>query len=176
MEALHEYDIEFIKLKIGVHQFVYSVDKDFFKHYEVSSVKEGNLKVNLEFRKETTMFDLRFDMRGTIKTECDRCLDVFDLPVATTFNLLVKITDRDIEDEEAIVYIPSSAYKLNVAQHIYDMVHLAIPIKKTCDLVSKDCNQDTVKLIAGAAEEEENRSDTEVDPRWEELKNLFDKQ
>lgn len=146
MQSLKEYEIEFIKLKLGDHQFEYHLDADFFKAFN-SSLSTNDVTVKLLFHKSETMFTLTFDFWGKLTTECDRCLSELELPVSGKSTLLVKITEYPLENEDDMIYISSSDYKLNVAQHIYDYVSLSVPIKKTCEDVGKKCDETVTAKI-----------------------------
>ena len=45
-----------------------------------------------------------------------------------------------MEDQDDIIYILPSEYKLNIAQPLYDFILLSLPIKNTCDKVGKVCD------------------------------------
>ncbi|MBC7425519.1 MAG: DUF177 domain-containing protein [Bacteroidia bacterium] len=181
MHPLREYDIEFIKLQPGDHEFNYTIDSGFFKLYEQSQVSDGNVNVDITFTKGSNVFDLFFVIFGEVEVECDRCLDNFRLPVEGNFNLMVKITEREAEDEDDIIYLSPHEHKINVAQFIYDTVMLAIPIKKTCDMAGKICNPAATEKITGSIDvsienEESGEEDSkeEINPEWEkQLKNIF---
>ncbi len=146
MDLLKEYDIEFIKLKLGDHKFEYHLTDQFFKAFN-SSLSTKDIKVDLLFQKSNTMFTLVFELDGKLGLECDRCLSDIDLPIRNKHTVLVKITDHPMENEDDLIYIGSHEYKLNIAQHLYDFVNLSIPIKKTCSDVGKTCDPAMTKNI-----------------------------
>ncbi|MDP2175790.1 MAG: DUF177 domain-containing protein [Bacteroidota bacterium] len=139
MNLLREFDIEFVKLKEGNHHFEFVVKDDFFKAFE-SSLSVHEIKVDIDFIKNTSMFTLNFTISGKINTECDRCLNDLQLPIFGEYQLLVKITDSELEDEDDLIYIGSSDYKINIAQHLFDYIYLSIPIKKTCNDIGRKCD------------------------------------
>ncbi len=139
MDKLREYDIEFIKLKLGDHSFEYHLDDSFFKAFN-SSLSTDDIKVDLIFRKSNTMFTLEFDYSGKVGLECDRCLSPIQLPISGKHTVLVKIKEYAMESEDDLIYIGTHDYKINIAQHMYDFVALSIPIKKTCTDVGKVCD------------------------------------
>ncbi len=139
MDSLKEFDIEFIKLKEGSHEFDYVLDDKFFESQK-SSLSSKGVNVKLEFVKSVNIFYLNFDFDGIVETECDRCLSDLSLPIKGKQSLIVKVTDKAMDDDDNIVYILESAYKINVAQYLYEYIHLMLPIKKTCDLVGKECD------------------------------------
>lgn len=54
--------------------------------------------------------------------------------------LMVKITENLLEDQDDIIYMLPSEYKMNIAQPLYDFILLSLPIKKTCDMVGRACD------------------------------------
>jgi uncharacterized metal-binding protein YceD (DUF177 family) len=67
---------------------------------------------------------------------------------------------------------------LNVAQHVYDFINLAIPMKKIHPRFQEEEEDEDdeieVKLIYSSTPEEDElkEEDEQVDPRWNILKNL----
>jgi uncharacterized protein len=159
MNNLRPYDVEFVKLKEGTHQFDFDIDNTFFETYQ-SSLSTEKLEVKLLFTKSNNMFNLQFDVNGKVNVECDRCLNEIALPISNTQLLIVKVTEfAPEEDENDLIYISPSDYKLNVAQHIYDAILLSIPIKKTCADANESCDTRITSKITGEIDVE-----LEIDP------------
>ena len=85
---------------------------------------------------------------------------------------------RDYNDEnEELLIIPHSQFKINVAQYIYEAIVLAVPIKKIhpgvidgtlqSDILEKLKEFEINSFEEDQTEEETNR---EIDPRWNKLK------
>jgi uncharacterized protein len=147
MDKLKEFDVEFIKLKEGDHQFEYHLTDTFFEAFN-SSLSTQGIDVFLTFTKSSHMFTLAFNLKGIVTLDCDRCLRRINLPIEDKHTVLVKITDQDIESEDDLLYISSHDYKLNIAQHIYDFVNLSIPIKKTCTDIGEICDKSVTDKIS----------------------------
>ncbi len=139
MDVLREYDIEFIKLKEGEHQFEYHLTEAFFKAFN-SSLSTQDIRVDLLFSKSVSTFTLDFEIEGNVDVDCDRCLTRISLPIHDEHKVLVKQTEYALESSDDLVYISSHDYKLNVAQHIFDFVNVSIPIKNTCSDVGLVCD------------------------------------
>ena len=146
MNLLREYDVEFVKLKDGLHSFEFNLEDSFFKAFN-SSLLVDHIKVHLDFIKSPSMFTLTFRIDGDLKSECDRCLNDISLPVHGQYVLLVKITEQELEDQDDLIYINSAAHKINVSQPIFDYIHLLLPIKKTCTDVGLKCNPEIAGKI-----------------------------
>ena len=90
MKDLRAYQIPFVGLKFGEHHFNFVLESSFFSHFEESLVKEGQVFVDLTFDKKERLFVLNFDISGSIKSECDRCGQPFDLPIHGNYTIYVK--------------------------------------------------------------------------------------
>jgi uncharacterized metal-binding protein YceD (DUF177 family) len=171
VNRLGKYKIHFIKLKNGVHHFDFDLDKTFFSSFDGSRIDDAKLSANVTLYKDQAhMFDITFQVNGEVKSICDRCLDEFNLPLQTHFNLLVKMTDKEREDEHDITYLPMSAYEIDLSKHLYDVCHLALPIQSKCELAEKKCNTATANKLEEL--KAENREKI-ADPRWDKLKELI---
>ena len=176
MKDLKEFDISFIGLKDGNHQFEYIIEKKFFDFFNYDEFYNSNIKVDLSFLKKASMFELNFTFLGWVEVACDVTNELFQQPIETSISLIVKFGDKFNDDNEELLIIPFSDYKLNVAQYIYETIVLALPIKKIHPGVSDGTLHSEVleKLKELEIEEEEvDNSEDEIDPRWNKLKNIL---
>ena len=177
MEQLKKkYSIAFAGLKLGKHNFEYEVTDAFFDGIEHSLITKANVTAALVLDKHENMLILEFNLKGFVSVECDRCLEFFDLPVAGEQKLIVKLDgDEPASGDDEIVSVPRNEGVLNIAPYLYEYISLMVPLKKT-HATLKDCNQETIavlnKLTAKAGPKKEK---DEVDPRWNALKNLHNK-
>lgn len=168
---LGNYKIQFIKLSNGAHHFEFELDQAFFDTFESSIIDEANLLANVTLYKDQVhVFDLQFNITGKVKSVCDRCLDEYSLPIQTQFDLLIKQTDKEMEDEHDITYLPLSAYEIDIRKHLYDICHLALPLQSKCELGGKKCNELTAQKLEQLKAENRKK---EADPRWDKLKDLL---
>jgi uncharacterized metal-binding protein YceD (DUF177 family) len=108
-----------------------------------------------------------FDISGTLRTTCDRCLEEFDLPIEDSQTLLVKFDETEHDDAE-VIYILKGTQKLNIASYLYDFVLLAMPMVSTHDEVGESCDPEMLKFIE-RSEEGGTEPSTDV---WDSLKGL----
>ncbi len=168
MEALKEFIIPIEGLSIGVHQFDFQIDKEFFDHFENAPVEDGNFMMQLHFDKRPDMLVLTFEFTGTFLADCDRCLEAINIPVQGNQQLLVKYSDKATEDAE-IVYITKDTPLLNVAKYAYESICLNLPITKVCDAIDNPpCNENMLDYLNRTDEEDEKAGN----PIWEALKNF----
>jgi uncharacterized metal-binding protein YceD (DUF177 family) len=168
----NEYKIEFVKLKIGSHNFNFEIGPTFFDLFEGSTLDQGNINVDLEFKRSESHFELQFKLEGKIGLSCDRCLDDISYPTSGEQLLMVKFdADRKNEVEENIIYLSPEDTSLNVAQPIFEIINLSLPMAKYCEDAGKECNEKMLEKIDGLRPDESE----EIDPRWNKLKELYKK-
>lgn len=171
MVDISDFDIPFVKLKFGHHKFDYDLTDDFLTLFEQDLVTGCNIKVDLDFTKEASLFNFVFDIKGTVKLNCDRCLADLDYPINTSYSLMAKITEYPGEENEELIYIHPGDIKVNVATHIYDTLMLALPMVRYCtDIAGKKCDEDVVNKLSALNDKPEDEG---TDPRWDDLKNLL---
>jgi uncharacterized metal-binding protein YceD (DUF177 family) len=168
------YCIPISGLKEGHHLVDFEIDKEFFESFEESEIKEGNLKAYVEMEKRSTHLDLDIRISGTVMISCDRCLEEFPWPVECRNRLLVKIGKSISEDDPDILSITSDEHELDLMQHFYEYIYLALPIKRVHpnDKNGKStCNPEMLKKLRELLVDEED--DKTNDPRWDELRKLM---
>jgi uncharacterized metal-binding protein YceD (DUF177 family) len=159
-------------LKEGRHTIDFEIGKEFFELFVESEVKEGSLIANIEMDKRSSHIDLVIRISGNVIVSCDRCLEMFFQRVNCENRLLVKF-GKSIEDNDPdVLLLPVDEHELDLQQHIYEFILLALPIKRvhpddnngksTCDPVM-------LKKLEELIIEKE----IESDPRWDELKKLM---
>jgi uncharacterized protein len=168
------YSIPISGLKDGRHTIDFEINKEFFEQFEESEVKEGSLIANIEIDKRSSHSDLVIRISGSVRICCDRCLEMFFQPVNCENRLLVKF-GKVIEDSDPdILSVPVDVNELDLKQHIYEFIHLALPIKRVHPDNSKGkstCDPVMLKKLEELLIEDDEEN--EVDPRWDELKKLM---
>ena len=177
MKGLREFEIPFIGLKLGIHKFNYDIDGKFFSHFEDSLVQDCKVHVRLEFEKRETFFTLNFFIDGSVKTECDRCLEPFNKEIFGDYTCYIKLTEdpSKISDEDEVIYIGRDETIIDVSQLIYEYINLCLPMQKLgCEKPGEEpqCNKEVLKHIANANAVASEKKQDEVDPRWAALKIL----
>ncbi len=136
----------------------------------------------MSFLKKPTIFELNFTFKGWVEVACDVTNELFQQPIETDIFLIVKFGDEFNDENDELLIIPHSDYKLNIAQYIYEAIVLAVPIKKVHPGVEdgtlkseildklnefkiKDNNIENSHLDVNNSEE--------IDPRWNKLKSII---
>jgi uncharacterized protein len=166
---LKEFIIQFSGLELGIHNFEFNVDDNFFKEFEYSEITKGKVKVNLQLEKQVNMLNLEFLIDGYVTCVCDRCLENYQQKITANERVLVKFGDDKSEESDEIVVIPTSQIQIDISQDVFEFIILSLPIKRVHpeDKNGKsDCNKDIIKILNKLDVHENN------DPRWDELKKL----
>lgn len=134
MRSQHGFEIAFVGLKNGIHEFTYDIDDQFFAAYSSVDFNHSWLHVQLQMDKKTNFFLLKFEITGEVTVNCDRCGEPFVFPVWDEFHLVVKLV-YDVsaveEDEDPdVAYVSQHDSILNVANWVYEFALLSIPMQR----------------------------------------------
>jgi uncharacterized protein len=169
------YTIEFNKLRFGLNELSFPIFDDLFTEMVEKPFQSTNSSCEVLFNKKENMYEVQFKIVGNVLTTCDTCLDDFELPLNKTYDLLIKLIDgpENLNDDE-IIYLPKGLHEFDFKQFIFDYFLLAIPTKISCEDANKKHNQAFIdKLKIDEGNDDENNS--ESDPRWDALKNFYNK-
>ena len=171
MHAFVAYSIPVQGLKLGSHQFKFTLDNAFFALFEDSPIETGLVDFEISLDKQSDMLLLNFELSGHVGAECDRCTAQINLPIEDSRRLIVKYTEDDVEEEDEVMFMHREGAQFNVAQYLYEFVVLALPISNVYDCQKEPnppCNFEVLKHLAN---EEADKNQPSV---WDELKNLKD--
>ncbi len=173
-------------------KYEFVLDNQFFAIIDSPEVQKGKVNVELIVKRTSRAFELNFNTEGLVWIPCDRCLDDMEQPVSSIDKLVVKFGHEYAEEGDNLIVIPEEEGEINVAWFMYEFVTLAIPMKHVHP-VGK-CNKTmsgklSKHMRTASAEEEEDvfvsedeefsneaadKGDSQVDPRWSELKKILD--
>ena len=169
---LADFDIKFVGLKIGKHDFQFKIDSDFISKFQDALIDKLDITLNLTLDKQSEgLFLLDFEFTGSIRLECDRCLQEFDYPVKQHNRMVLKVENVDENSDDDVIFVSSNDFKVNIAEFDYEFVCLLIPMKKTCEFNNKDCDKEMLKLINNYSIQS-NKTEKQSDNEWNILKNL----
>ena len=179
-----DYDIAFKGLKTGKHVFEYELENDFFELFDEPQVETGELKATVELTKHSSFLELAFHIDGFVGAPCDRCLEMMKVIVSYEGTLFVKFGETYDEPDEDIVVLPFEEHKLNIARYMYEFIVVSIPVRHVHpdnEDGTSGCDSEMIdRLNEYVVEEEafweaEDDSGDQIDPRWNELKKLINK-
>ncbi|PCJ95248.1 MAG: hypothetical protein COA50_08520 [Flavobacteriaceae bacterium] len=169
-----EFDIPFSGLRLGKHEFNYHIKNTFFESFDYNEFNEADITIHAELNIMSTMLELDLSADGTVNVNCDITNELFDQDVNGKLELVIKFGDEYNDENEEILIIPQSEHQINIAQYIYEMLVLAVPLKRIHPGVL-DGSLESKALIKleelQPKEEKEQKEDT--DPRWDALKKLL---
>ncbi len=172
---LKEFFIPFSGLKLGKHEFEYTIDNTFFDSFGFEEFNAADITLKAILNKMSTMMELEIIAEGTVNVACDLTSEPFDQEIEdASLQLVIKFGGEYNDENDEILMLPHGEYQFNIAQYAYEMLVLAVPQKRIHPGVLDGTLQSEAleKLEAlQPKEEKENKEDT--DPRWDDLKKLL---
>ena len=173
MKDLKQFNIQFVGLKEGKHLFEYIIDNTFFEAFNYNEFFNSSIKVDLDFVKKSTLFELTFTFKGTVNLPCDTTNEPFDQPIETNSYLVVNFGQEFNDENEDLLIIPHEVYQFSVAQYIYETIVLSIPTKRIHPKVLDGTMQSEALDKLKELRIKEVKTVEKTDPRWDKLKNLI---
>lgn len=176
MKSLKEFTIPYVGLKIGKHQFEYKVEQTFFEYFEYEDFNNVNIFVNVDLEKKSTLLELHFKISGWVNVNCDLTNEPYNQTIENEFDLVVNFGDEYNDEHIDILIVPHGTYEINIQQYIYELVILAVPIKRVHPGVEDGTLDSEIleKLEELSPKLKENKDKEEdIDPRWNTLKRLL---
>tara|TARA_R110002050_G_scaffold243115_1_gene379476 strand:+ start:2328 stop:2867 length:540 start_codon:yes stop_codon:yes gene_type:complete len=176
MKPLKEFTIPFVGLKVGKHQFEYEIKETFFEYFEYEDFNNVDIKVDLVLDKKATLLELHFKISGFVNINCDLTNEPYNQTIENEFDLVVNFGDEYNDENIDILIIPHGTYEINIQQYVYELIVLAVPIKRVHPGVedgtlNSDILEKLEQLSPGLKEDKQKEED--IDPRWNTLKKLL---
>jgi uncharacterized metal-binding protein YceD (DUF177 family) len=178
MSNRREFEIAFVGLKPGVHEFNYRIDDRFFEEYNEQDFRNPDANVKLSLEKSNSFMILRFEIGGKADVTCDRCSNELPLQLFDDFTVTIKMTDdpevmNEQEEDPDVYYISRGESHIDVKDWIYEFVNLSIPMQKTCEYENMDgpyCNPAAKELLNNMRPDENSGAN----PIWKGLEKFKD--
>lgn len=165
VKAFKEYRIPYIGLKLGKHQFEFTLTAEFFDKFEFSEIHGCRILALVELEKQSTMLILSFKLNGEVTSVCDHCGDDISIDIHADHQMVVKFGETTGDADDEILVLGPSEHEIDISQYLYEFAHLALPARHVHkDL--KDCNPEVVKQL------EKYKVDETASTQWAALKNL----
>jgi uncharacterized metal-binding protein YceD (DUF177 family) len=173
MSNRREYEIAFVGLKPGVHEFNYEVDDKFFAAFPGQDFNQCHSKVRLLLDRKPSFMLLKFEVGGNVDVTCDRCGNPLTKTLWEDFEVLVKMVDNPEEkageDEDPdVFYISRGESHLNVANWIYEFISLSVPSYRMCEeseIGGPKCNKEALETLKKMNEKQKQKEN----PIWKGL-------
>jgi uncharacterized metal-binding protein YceD (DUF177 family) len=179
MKKTNDFLIPFIGLKLGKHQFEYQINKTFFDNFDYDEFESSAIKVNVVLEKKNTMLELNFKHTGTVHVPCDLTNEMFDLPIKGKCRVVVQFGEEFNDDNDELLILPHGEHQIDIAQIIYEMIALSIPLKrvhpgiKDGTLISDSLDKLNELRVEEVKKEKNTEEEENIDPRWDKLKQLL---
>ena len=178
MSSRREFEIAFVGLKPGVHEFDYKIDQSFFEEYQEQDFRNTEAHVKLLLEKNNGFMMLKFEVGGKAEVTCDRCNNELPMQLFDEFHLTVKMVEEpelmnDQEQDPDVYYISRGESHLNVKNWIYEFINLSLPMQKTCEYENMDgpyCNPAARELLKNLKTEDQPKEN----PLWKGLEKFKD--
>ena len=149
------FEIAFVGLKPGVHQFSYDLNDQFFVEKGAQDFTNATANVKLSLEKNTGFMMLKFEIGGRAEVTCDRCGNPLKMDLWDEFKMLVKLVDNpdemnEQEEDPDVFYISPTESHLNLNTWIYEFVVLSIPLQKMCseeEMGGPQCNKEVLEKL-----------------------------
>src|SRR5436190_4242884 len=170
MGKRREFEIAFVGLKPGIHEFTFEVDEKFFAGVETRDFTNCTAFVKLQLDKKTGFMLLKFEVGGKSDVECDRCGNILTMDLWDEFNMVVKMVDNPdemnrLEDDPDIYYISKTESHLHLNDWIYEFVSLSIPMQKTCsdeEFGGAKCNKEVLEKLKAMGMNEQGTNANDI--------------
>lgn len=137
MQKNNKYKINYHLLKEGKSSLEYDIDSEFFGLVEDSEIYGGECKATIELQKGLSLLKMSISIVGTVKVDCDRCLEEVTIPINYEGTLIVKITHAveeyefvvDDKGEDTIMMNPS-VEDMDLSEYLYDSIILSLPMQR----------------------------------------------
>jgi len=171
-KILDAYSINFKGLKLGKHSFEFELNDAFFREYEEGEISRGHLKALVNLNRQNHLLEFKISIKGSVQVVCDRCLELFELPITYKGELFAKIGPIDEEQtNDEIIFLSEEDHEVNLAQYLYESVCLSLPLTRYHGINGTNINDCDKEMLAKMNIVSDSNT-SEIDPRWEKLRKL----
>ena len=181
MSHRREYEIAFVGLKPGIHEFDYEITDKFFDEFQQQDFRNCKAHVKLTLDKKNGFMLLKFELGGAIEVTCDRCNNNLPIDLWDEFNIIVKMVEEpelmnEQEEDPDVYYIGRGESHVNVENWIYEFINLSIPMQRMCkedEVGGPQCNLEVLEKLKKM---EEDAKSAETNFIWKGLDQFKDLQ
>ena len=132
MVPLAAFDVDIVQPN---RVLTYELAGSFFALFEHSLLDQGQLTATVQVNKTANHLQLLFNITGHVVLQCDRTLAPFDYPIQLAQEVNFQLGPENKELDVDLYMITPNTTTINIAQHLYDFISLAVPMKK----IHPDC-------------------------------------
>jgi len=179
MNRRREFEIAFVGLKPGLHEYNYVINDKFFEIFQQQDFRNCEANVRLLLDKKSSFMLLKFEIGGSLEVTCDRCNNNLPLELWDEFNITVKMVEEPElmngqEDDPDVYYISRNESHIDISNWIYEFINLSLPMQKTCSYEKMDgpyCNEIARELLQRS---QPNKTEEKQNPIWKGLEKFKD--
>lgn len=169
-----EFIIPFSGLKQGKHEFEYTIENTFFESFEYDEFNSADIKLDVTLNKMSTMMELEMRAVGTVNVDCDLTSEPYDQKIKADLELVVKFGEEYNNDNDEILIIPHGEHQINIAQYVYEMLVLSVPLKKVHPgVLDGTLHSEVLDKLEELQPKDTKENKEDIDPRWDALKKLL---
>ena len=162
-------------LTAGKNEFFLYAGKEFFDSFENEEIFDADLQIRILVEKSGRYIGVDCDIEGDLTVECDRCLDMVDMPVDVQVRLSVKFGEQEDSEishdaEREVIFVKNDDAQLDMSQIVYDYACLALPMQRTHEVGG--CNPDAMKYYSMSGQSDVFKEDETVNP-FATLRDMF---
>jgi uncharacterized protein len=115
---------------------------------------------------------LRAAVRGTVRLECSRCIELFDMPLETEIAVVFHRGEvpRDVEEDDLVLIAESDEAGYDILPRVREAVILELPMRYLC---SEECRGLCARCGANLNKGPCGCGESRDDERWAPLKKLL---
>jgi len=173
------FEIAFVSLKPGIHEFSYEINEAFFPENVERDFSNCKALVKLQLDKKSGFMLLKFEIGGKADVVCDRCGNSLSMDLWDEFNMLVKMVDNpaemnEQEDDPDVFYISKTESHLHLDEWIFEFVSLSVPMQKKCsdeEMGGPQCNKEVLEKLKQMEVKEEEANANQLWKNLDQFKN-----
>ncbi|MEO0470672.1 MAG: DUF177 domain-containing protein [Bacteroidota bacterium] len=173
------YSLNVARLSLGKHEETFDIGEAFFTWFDSSLAEGGKGTFKLEIEKFGTHLDVHFHFSGRLPLNCDRCNERYEQDLSHDYRIIYSFDkDMDFEGYE-VMFTDSGESQLNLMQEFFDIISMAIPIRKVPPKEIHLCAPEILAMLGLdengdpiQATDKTDQADEPIDPRWEALRKL----
>ena len=167
------YTINLRDQKTALAAYHWVADDAFFAQADQDDIQRGTVDVWLESERTAGgAYALRFNLKGQVWVDCDRCAETLGLNLEGSGTLFVKLGEEDADDGDVII-IPEERGTLDLGWNLYELIALQLPLRRVHP--EGECPEEALEALRRLSADEAPEDDVQsTAPRWDALKKMLD--
>lgn len=165
-----QYTLNLQPIPQGPSTWHSTLEHSFLQRNDQLGLLGGLVEVDVEILRTADTYELLVHLIGHVQVTCARCLTPAELPVDTSYELVVKLGATYNDEDDMEIIVPRTDARLDLQQILYEWVLLSLPINKGHQ--PGNCPGEYEKVLEKYRPKTKEEKKDQVDPRWEKLWSL----